>query len=78
MRKKVKWIIKNIKRKPMQGCAKKINQNQNQKKKMMPIESILRLRCQFEGSYEKSGETYQDDILKDDSLEHKGISTALS
>ena len=44
----------------------------------MPIESILRLRCKFEGSYKKSEETYQDNILKDDSLEHKGISTVLS
>ena len=44
----------------------------------MPIESILWLRCEFEGSYKKSGEMYQDDILKDDSIEHKGISTTLS
>ena len=34
---------------------------------MMPIESILQLRYEFEGSYKKSGDTYQDDILKDDS-----------
>ena len=24
-------------------------------------------RCDFDGSYKKNGETYQDDILKDDS-----------
>ena len=45
---------------------------------MMPIESILQLRCEFERSCKKSGETYQDDILKDDLPYHKGISTLLS
>ena len=60
----------------MQECVKKINQNQN--KKMMLIESILWLRCGFEVSYKRSGEMYQDDILKDDSSKHKGISTTLS
>ena len=30
---------------------------------MMPIEIILRLKVQV---YKKSGQTYQDDILKDD------------
>ena len=32
---------------------------------------------EFEGSYRKSGEEYQDDILKDDSLQHKGINNML-
>ena len=33
---------------------------------------------EFEGLYKKSGVTYQDDILKDDSPKHKGISSVLS
>ena len=32
----------------------------------------------FEGSYRKSGEAYQDDVLKDDALQEKGISNTLS
>ena len=62
----------------MQECAKKINQKNQNQKKTTPTESILGLRCEFEGSYKKSGETYQDDILKDDSPYHKGIGTVLS
>ena len=49
-----------------------------EEKKTTPIKSILQLRCEFEGSYKKSGETHQDDILKDDSPYHKSISTVLS
>ena len=42
---------------------------ENKFKKMMPIETILWLKkwCKFEGSYTKSGEVYQDDILINDS-----------
>ena len=60
----------------MQGCAKKINQKN--KKKMTPIETILRLKVQVEGSYRKSGEEYQDNIPKDDSPWDKGISNIIS
>ena len=48
------------------------------KEKMTPIEINCDKRCEFEGSYIKSGETYKDDILKDLSPYHKGISTILS
>ena len=34
---------------------------------MKPIEIICGKRCKFEGSYRKSGEIYQDDIVKGDS-----------
>ena len=41
--------------------------------KMIPIETILQLKVEFEGSYRNSGEAYQDDILMDDSPQHKGM-----
>ena len=39
-------VIKTVKRKPMQGCAKKINyiEELELEKKTTPIESILRLK----------------------------------
>ena len=36
---------------------------ENELKKITPIETIL---YEFEGSYRKNGEEYQDNILKDD------------
>ena len=33
----------------------------------MPTEAIFQVKVQVEGSYRKSGEACQDDILKDDS-----------
>ena len=61
----------------MQGCAKKII--------LLALELEKRFfgkRCEFERSYTKSGGprggTNQDDILKDDLPQHKGISTIRS
>ena len=56
----------------MQAYARvcnKINKNSNYKKK------FYGKRCEFEGPYRKSRRMHQDDILKDDSQWHKGIST---
>ena len=61
----------------MQGCAKKINQKKNQKK-AAPIETICGYRYEFERSHTKNEEVYQDDVLKDDPPQHKGISNMLS
>ena len=36
-------------------------------KKRRLLKQFCGYRCEFEGSYRKSGEEYQDDILKDDS-----------
>ena len=52
----------------MQGCVKKINQNQ--KKNDTYKNKNCGKMCEFEGSCRKSGETYQDDILKDDLPQH--------
>ena len=51
----------------MQAHARVCEENKLEKKRLLrtPIETILH---EFEGSYKKSGEAYQDDILKDDSL----------
>ena len=46
-------------------------------KKQRLLNQFYGWRCKFEGSYKKNGELYQDDILKDDSPYHKGISTIL-
>ena len=51
----------------MQAHARVCEENKLEEKKRLlrtPIETILH---EFEGSYKKSGEAYQDDILKDDS-----------
>ena len=44
----------------------------------MPTETILRLKARVWRSYRKSGEEYQDNILKDDSPLDKGISNNIS
>ena len=42
--------------------------NEELEEKTMPIETILRLKVWlYKGSYRKSGEVYQDNILMDDS-----------
>ena len=51
---------------------------ENKLEKTTPIETILWLKVEFEGSYRKSGEVYQDDVLKDDLPQEKGISNMLS
>ena len=56
----------------MQGCAKKIKMNyKNYKKKKTNAYGnnfmvIYGERYEFKGSYRKNGETYPDDIRKDD------------
>ena len=50
----------------MQAHAKVCKENKLKLEKMTPIEIICGKRCKFEGSYKKSGDTYQDDILNDD------------
>ena len=62
----------------MQGCAKKINQKKKTTVKGRLLKQFRGQRYEFEESYRKSGEAYQDDILKDDSPQHKGISNMLS
>ena len=59
-------IINNLNCK-MQAHARVCEENKLEKKRLLrtPIETILH---EFEGSYKKSGEAYQNDILKDDSL----------
>ena len=61
-------IMNNLKCK-MQAHVRVCEENNIEKKPLlrMPIEIILWLKIEFEGSYRKSGETYQDNILKDDS-----------
>ena len=51
----------------MQDHARVCEENKLEKKRLLrtPIKTILH---EFEGSYKKSGEAYQDDILEDDSL----------
>ena len=50
----------------MQAHARMYEENKLEEK-TMPIEVISWQRLEFEGSYKKSGQTYQDDILQDDS-----------
>ena len=55
----------------MQGCAKKIKRNYKNKKKKTNAYGnnfmvIYGERYEFKGSYRKNGETYPDDIRKDD------------
>ena len=40
--------------------------NEELEEKTMPTETIMQLKVEFEGSYRKSGEVYQDDTLMDD------------
>ena len=51
----------------MKAHARVCEENKTLEEKMIAIETICDERCEFEGSYRKSGDEYQDDILKDDS-----------
>ena len=51
---------------------------ENKLEEKTSIEIILRLKMRVEGSYRKSWEEYQDNILQDDSQQHEGISNILS
>ena len=63
----------------MQGCVKKIKGRIIiSKRKRYLWKQFCGERYEFEGSYTKSGEMYQDDTLKDDLPYHKGIITTLS
>ena len=50
----------------MQADARVCEENKLEEK-TTPVEIMLWLKVQVWGSYRKSGETYQDDILKDNS-----------
>ena len=51
----------------MQAHARVCEENKLEKKRLILRTSIETILHEFEGSYKKSGEAYQDDILKDDS-----------
>ena len=51
----------------MQAHARVCEENKLEEKKRRLLKQFFSKRSEFEGSYKKSGETYQDDILKDDS-----------
>ena len=55
----------------MQAHAKVCKENklewELEEKKWCLLKQFCGWRCEFEGSYRKSGKVYQDDILKDDS-----------
>ena len=80
MRKQAQWIIIICK---MQAYARVCEKNieelkELEEKKRCLLKQFCSQRYEFEGSYRKSGEEYQDDILKDDSPQRKGISNMLS
>ena len=51
----------------MQAHARVCEENKLKENKRRILKQFCGERCKFEGSYRKSGETYQDDIPKDDS-----------
>ena len=76
MRKQAQWIIIICK---MQAYARLCEENiEELEEKRRLLKQFCGQRYEFEGSYRKSGEEYQDDILKDNSPQRKGISNMLS
>ena len=51
----------------MQGDGKGVWKNKLELEEKMTSIEFCSKRCEFEESHKKSGETYQGDILKDDS-----------
>ena len=51
----------------MQAQAGVWEENKLEEKMQCLLKQFCSWRCEFEGSYRKSGEAYQDDILKGDS-----------
>ena len=64
-------IINNKMQAHARVCEENIEEVEEKKRRL--LKQFCGQRYEFEGSYRKSGEEYQDDVLKDDSPQHKGV-----